>query len=176
MKKDSNSAIDRLEEGRKALMHTDPLDAKALSCRGYVAGTLFQVTELQKYNEEAANLFTQAVRLDPSYPGALKGLAVAKHYMGDLNAEIDLYLKTVKLAPKYASAHHDLAIAYEEKMQTDPGQKTQWCRKALREWQTFYQLAPNDPGFSEDYIVRIGKHITNLKGECGERIPKKVKS
>lgn len=182
LKSDPESAVARLKEARKAAMHTDPLDVNALSLRGYIAGTLYQATKhadqshSEKYNAEAADIFTQAVRLDPSNPSALKGLATAKHEMGDLDAAISLYLKTIELAPEYVSAHHDLAIAYEDKMHVDEEQKTQWCRKALQEWQKAYQLAPNDPGYSADYIVQmIGKRIARLKEQCWEMIQKNVK-
>jgi len=174
LKKDFNSAVARLEEARRAAMHTDPLDVDALSLRGYIVGTLAQVakatddeSQSRKYQAEAANLFTHAVQLNPANPSALKGLATSKHEMGDLDAAISMYLKTIKLAANYTSAHHDLAIAYEDKMQVDPKRKTQWCRKALKEWQKAYELAPKDPGFSENYIVQqIGQRIIYLKQQC----------
>jgi hypothetical protein len=70
--------------------------------------------------------------------------------------------------PNYTAAYHDVAIAFETKMNTDPTHTKDWCKKALEAWQKTYELAPNDPGFSADYIVTIGKRISWLKHKCGK--------
>ena len=87
---------------------------------------------------------------------------------GDLDGAIGAYRQAIEIAPNYTSAHHDLAIAYEGKWRADPAQAQQWCALALQAWRTAYELAPDDPSFSSDSVVRIGQHIRWLKSQCGE--------
>lgn len=60
-----------------------------------------------------------------------------QHALGNLDAVIGAYARAIKLAPAYA-AHHDLAIAYEDKMKADPAQAGLWRQRALAEWRTTY--------------------------------------
>lgn len=172
IRRDYDAAAARLAEARAAAMHTDPLDASALALRGYIAGTLAQLATLQhdqtaraKYHAEAARLFEQATRLDPTDPSAQNGLGNALAEMGDLDAAIAAYSRAIELQPSYASAHHDLAIACESKMQADPSHASAWRQKALEEWRKTYELASEDSGFSADYIVTIGRRIRWLEGQ-----------
>ncbi|HEX9157153.1 MAG TPA: tetratricopeptide repeat protein, partial [Syntrophales bacterium] len=175
IRRDYPSAARRLEEARQAAMHTDPLDGDALSLRGYIAGTLAQIAEAthdepqrRKYHAEAARLFGHAVRLNPANPSAQKGLGTAEHETGNLDSAISAYLRAIELAPDYVSAHHDLAIAYEDKMKADPAQKNEWRQRALAAWRKTYELAPTDAGFSAEYILQIGQRIVRLDRERQE--------
>jgi tetratricopeptide (TPR) repeat protein len=170
IRRDYEAAAARLAEARAAAMHTDPLNASALALRGYVAGTLAQLAQIRhdqtaraKYHAEAARLFEQATRLDPNDPSAQNGLGNALAEMGDLNAAIAAYNRAIELQPAYASAYHDLALAYESKMQADPAHSSEWRQKALAAWRKTYELAPEDSGFSADYIVTIGRRIRRLQ-------------
>ena len=169
IRRDYGSAARRLEEARQAAMHTDPLDADALSLRGYIAGTLAQIAQARhdepqrlKYHAEAARLFGQAVLLNPANPSAHKGLGTAEHETGNLDSAISAYLRAIELAPEYVSAHHDLAIAYEDKMKAEPTLKNEWAKRALASWRKAYELAPNDAAYSAEYILQIGKRILRL--------------
>ncbi len=169
-----DAAISRLADARTAATRTDPLDPEALALRGYIAKTLAQVAEArddqadrQKYYQEAARLFEHVVQLEPNDASAHNGLGNVEHALGNLDGAIAAYSRAIELAPGYAAAHHDLALAFEAKMQADPARAGEWCQKALQAWQRTYQLAPDDPSFSADYILTIGQRISWLKRQCG---------
>jgi tetratricopeptide (TPR) repeat protein len=171
---DFEAAISKLAEARGAAIHTDPLDPEALALRGYISKTLAQIAEARqrraerkKYYQEAARLFEHAVQLDPDNASAHNGLGNVQHALGDLDTAISAYRQAIQLVPGYTAAHHDLALAYEDKMRADPANAEAWCREALQAWQQVYQLAPDDPDFSADYILTIGQHISWLKRQCG---------
>jgi tetratricopeptide (TPR) repeat protein len=176
------AAMEKLSDARSAALHTDPLDPGALTQRGYIAKTMAQVAEAlddrlsrQKYYEEAAKLFQHVVQLEPNNAGAHNGLGNIEHALGNLDAAITAYHRAIELLPSYTAAHHDLALAFEGKMQSDQIHKDDWCTKAVEEWQRTYDLAPNDPGFSAEYILKIGQRITWLKQQCGKAKRKKTK-
>lgn len=176
------AAIEKLDDARGAAMHTDPLDPNALTQRGYIAKTLAQVAEAkndqpkrQKYYEEAAKLFQHVVQLEPNNAGAHNGLGNIEHALGNIDAAIAAYQRAIDLVPNYTAAHHDLALAFEEKMNDEPTRSDDLCKKAIQEWQRTYELAPEDPGFSADNILKIGRRITWLKQQCGKATRKKVK-
>jgi len=153
-------------------MHTDPTDARALALRGYIAKTLAQIAQARgqpadrgKYAQEAARLFEQAAKLNPSDAGAQNGLGNVQHMLGNLDAAIAAYRRAIKLAPGYAAAWHDLAAACEAKMHADPAHAEKWRKAALEAWRKTYALAPEDPGFSADTIVSIGQRIHRLEGQ-----------
>lgn len=167
-------AKEKLDEARRAAERTDPLDPNALTQRGYIAKNLAQISEdtndqtnKQKYNQEAANLFRHVIQLDPENAGAHNGLGNIEHALGNIDAAITAYKRAIELMPSYTAAYNGLAIAFENKMKTGKTYSNDWCRKALEAWQKTYELAPNDPGFSADYIVTIGQRISWLKQKCG---------
>jgi tetratricopeptide (TPR) repeat protein len=177
-----SAALEKLNDARSAAMHTDPLDPNALSQRGYVSKTLAQISETlndqvnrQKYYEEAAKLFQHVIKLQPNNPGARNGLGNIEHALGNIDAAIANYQQAIDLLPYYTAAHHDLALAFEHKMENDPTRKDDWCQKAILEWHKTYDLAPNDPGFSADSIQKINQRITWLKKRCGKTKRKKAK-
>lgn len=169
------AARQKLDEARSAAERTDPLDTNALTQRGYIAKTLAQIAEAtndqankQKYNQDAAKFFRHVVQLNPENAGAHNGLGNIEHAMGNIDAAITAYNRAIELMPAYTAAYHDLAIALENKMDVDNVHTGDWCQKALEAWQKTYELAPNDPGFSSDYIVTIGQRISWLKQKCGK--------
>lgn len=173
-RRDYDAAIGKLAAARSAAAQTDPLDARALALRGYIAKTLAQISEArqdqadrEKYYAEAARMFEGAARLDPHDPSAQNGLGNVQHALGNLDAAIAAYSQAIALAPSYTAAHHDLALAYEGKMRADPNNTAKWCQKALAAWRETYHLAPHDPGFSADYILKIGNRILWLERQCG---------
>jgi tetratricopeptide (TPR) repeat protein len=174
LKGDYDAAVRKLALARSASEKTDPLDARALALRGYTAKTLAQVSEARgdqagrdTYYAEAARMFEGAARIDPDDPSAQNGLGNVQHALSNLDAAIAAYSRAIALAPNYTDAHHDLAIAYEDKMKADPSKATEWCRKALGEWRETYRLAPNYSGFSADYVLKIGQRIRRLERRCG---------
>ncbi len=161
-----DSAVACLAEARQAAIHTDPLDPQALAQRGYIAKTLAQlaearrqVSERDRYYEEAARTFEQVVKLQPDNPSAHNGLGNVQYARGNLDAAITAYHRAIHVAPSYTAAHHDLALAYEGKMRADPQNGAKWRKEALKAWKKTYELAPQDPAFSPDYILTIGQRI-----------------
>lgn len=173
-RRDYDAAIGKLAAARSAARQTDPLDARALALRGFIAKTLAQIAEArqnpaerEKYYTEAARFFQHAVQLDPTDASAQNGLGNVQYAVGNLDAAIAAYSQAVALLPTYTAAHHDLALAYEGKMKSDPAHANDWCQKAVATWQTAYQLAPEDPSFSADDVLRIGQRIRWLERQCG---------
>jgi tetratricopeptide (TPR) repeat protein len=173
-KRNYDAAIAKLAAARTAAAQTDPLDAGALALRGYIAKTLAQISEARqeqadrkKYYAEAARMFEGAAQRDPRDPSAQNGLGNVQHALGNLDAAIEAYGQAIKLAPRYTAAHHDLALAYEDKMRADPDNAVKWCQKALAAWRETYHLAPHDPSFSADNILQIGNRILWLEQQCG---------
>jgi tetratricopeptide (TPR) repeat protein len=173
-RRDYDAALDKLGAARRAAKQTDPLDAGALALRGFIAKTLAQVCEArgdqagrQEYYAEAAPLFEQAVKLNSEDAGAHNGLGNVQYALGNWDAAIQAYSRAIALAPTYTAAYHDLCLAYEAKMKADPGHAAAWCRKALAAWQQAYHLAPQDPTFSADYLLKMGQHLHWLEQQCG---------
>jgi tetratricopeptide (TPR) repeat protein len=171
---DLETAATKLAEARAAAEHTDPLDARVLNLRGYIAKTLAFVAQHrgnkadgQKYYQEAALMFEQVLRLKPDNASALLGLGNVQYLMENLDAAIAAYSRVTELLPSYTAAWHDLAIAYEYKMRVDPAHDKEWCQKALAAWRRTYHLAPEDAVFSADYLRNIGHRISWLERQCG---------
>ncbi len=172
--RDYDAAISRLADARTAAASADPLDPQTLALRGYIAKTLAQIAEArgkqadrQKYYQEAARFFEHVVQFQPDEASAHNGLGNVECALGNLDAAIAAYERAIELAPHYTAAYHDLALAFEAKAQADPERADEWRLKALQAWQKTYQLAPDDAGFSADYILTIGQRISWLKRQCG---------
>jgi tetratricopeptide (TPR) repeat protein len=171
-----DDAVNRLTAAKTAadaLIKLDPLDIEALSLRGYIFKTMAQVDEARgnatnrKANyAEAARMFKHIVEQQPDDPGAYNGLGNVYYADGNLEQAITAYQQAIRLSPNYTAAHHDLALAYEARMKSEPAQAAQWCQKALESWEKAYSLASNDPGFTSDMVVAIGQEIARLKQEC----------
>ena len=172
-RRDYDAALGKLEAAHRAARQTDPLNAGAMAQRGFIAKTLAQVCEArgdqagrEQYYAEAARLFEQALKLNPEDAGAHNGLGNVRHALGDLEAAIQEYSRAIELDPTYTAAYHDLCLVYEDKMKADPGRAAEWCRKALAAWQKAYHLAPQDPTFSADYLLKMGQHLNWLEQQC----------
>jgi tetratricopeptide (TPR) repeat protein len=171
--RDYESAMKKLGEARTAARHTDPLDLRALTLRGYLSKTMAQIAGLRgnaseraTYYEEAGRFFNHVVGLAPDDAGAHNGLGNVAYARGDLDGAIAAYCRAIALAPSYTAAYNDLALAYEGKMDAEPDQRGAWCREALTAWRAAYRLAPNDPGFSERNVITIGRRILRLEQLC----------
>jgi len=167
---DLETTATRLDEAREAALHTDPLSAHDLAQRGYVYKTLAQQAEARhqpaecdKYYDEAARLFEQAAKLAPCNASAQNGLGNIRHAKGDLDNAISAYRRAIELEPKYTAAWHDLALAFEDKMEAQPAARKKWWKQALSAWEEAYRLAPDDPGFSADVVLSIGQRLNWLR-------------
>jgi len=167
---DDEEASALLAQAWDAALHTDPLSARAMALRGYIAKSRAQLAaahgraaDRERYAREAARLFEQAAKLDPQDPAAQNGLGNMQHLLGRLDEAIAAYRRTVALAPQYAAAWHDLALACEGKMREDPAGAAGWREEALAAWRQAYELAPDDPGFDAEAVLRIGQRIRWLE-------------
>ncbi len=174
------SAAARLLEARTAALHTDPVDPSALAQRAYVSKTLGDLArargDSKSHDEnyaEAARLFEHAAQLDPQNPSVLNGLGDVQLDLGNWDAAIDSFNRAIQLAPQYTAAHNDQAIAYEQKMRTDPLHAEQWLAKSINAWKQAYLLAPSDPSFSPDDVMRIGQHLARLQSMMPGTAPAK---
>jgi len=177
-KQDYTAAANKLLEAHTAAQHTDPLDPHALALRGYIAKTLAQIAaagghqaDREKYYQEAARMFEHVVKLNPENASAQNGLGNIQYALGNFDAAIAAYQRAIALTPTYTAAHHDLALAYEGKMQTEPAKAFDWRRKAVQAWQRTYQLAPNDPIFSAERILQIGQRLSWLESQGAQSKP-----
>ena len=80
----------------------------------------------------------------------------------NLDAAVAAYRRAIGWRPLYYRLT-DLAVACEAKMQADPVHAAKWRKEALAAWRKTYALAPENPGFSPDYVVNIGKRIAWLE-------------
>ena len=171
-----NSAINRLNSARSAvdvLLQLDPLDTDTLALRGYIYKTLGQLSEAQgkiddrkAHFTEAARMFEHLLLLDPTNASAQNGWGNIQYTLGNLDAAIAAYSRAIELSPKYTAAFHDLALAYEQKMEADRAHAKKWCREALKAWRRAYELAPEDSGFTPYNILTIGQQINWLERKC----------
>jgi tetratricopeptide (TPR) repeat protein len=171
---DYDAAMSKLSDAYVAAARTNPLDSYGLALRGSIAKTQAQIAGIQKdqasrhkYYGEAARMFKGALNLNSSDASAWNGLGNVEYAEDNLDAAIEAYNKAIELIPNYTAAHHDLAIAYERKMQVDPASADEWCQKALAAWKQAYHLAPNDPGFTSEKILEMGQRILELEQQCG---------
>jgi len=171
--RDYDAAESKLSEAREAANHTDPLDRRALTLRGYIAQTLAQIAQdrgstaqCQEHLREAERFFDHVVRLDSQDAGAWNGLGNIQAMLEDHEAAIESYQKAIQLSPTYTAAYNDLGITYYKKMKADPDHADDWCRKTLWAWEKAFDLAQNDPGFSESDRLDIGSRVEWLKGQC----------
>lgn len=167
-----DSAVACLKEAHEAAIHSDPLDPMALSQRGYIAKTLAEIAEVRHqqpmrdhYYEEAGRFFEGAIKLEPKDPSAQNGLGNIYYAQGKFEMAIEAYKRAIKLSPAYTAAYHDLALAYEAQMSQDSEEAAKWRQAAIKAWKRTYELAPEDPGFTADYILTIGKRIHWLESQ-----------
>ena len=170
---DYDGALDRLAQAREAAAHSDPLDMRALALRGFIAKTMAQIAAEQndpagseKYYDEAQRLFAHILKLNPDDPSAHNGLANVAYARGDFDMAVTHSQRAVSLADYYTAAYKDLALAYEGKWGQDPDQAAHWCALAIAAWREAYRLAPDDPSFTADQILQIGKRIRKLEKYC----------
>jgi TPR repeat protein len=130
-------AVQAEEQGRKP-------DAMALYASilavdpGYTAalinlGTLYYH---QKQYARAEELYRQATEADASYVLAFFDLGNVLDELQRPDESIAAYKRAIALAPGYADAHYNLALAYERK-----GER----RRALRHWQVYVRLDKSGP-------------------------------
>ncbi|MGE5457203.1 MAG: tetratricopeptide repeat protein, partial [Methanococcaceae archaeon] len=141
--------------------------------RGYIYKTLGHLSEAQgKVNEkqahfaEAARMFEHLLLSDPTNASVQNGWGNIQYILGNLDAAIAAYNRAIELYPQYTAAFHDLALAYEQKMEVDRAHAKGWCQEALKAWKKAYELAPEDPGFTPYNILTIGQRINRLEREC----------
>jgi tetratricopeptide (TPR) repeat protein len=178
MRAAQNIQFGHLEDARRevadaeeSLRDVDAVRPEIISQRGYnykeranLADAEHDPATAEAYRKKAAKVFSDLQRLTPNDPSALNGLANSLMAAGQVDQAIAMYKRALHIFPGYAAAHHDLAMAYEDKM-SGP-QADQWCRKAAGEWREAQRLAPGDPVFTPAIMQDMGQRAKNLRSQC----------
>src|SRR5205807_2586409 len=80
--------------------------------------------------------FKEAMRLDPTYPGAYNSRAIAWYHIGDLDRAVADFDQAIRLDPKDAQAYYNRGIAREMKRR---------MQDALADFKMYSRLAPSNP-------------------------------
>src|SRR5581483_306431 len=80
--------------------------------------------------------YRQAIEIDPRYSLAYFDLGNVLDETGRVTEAIQAYKTALQLAPTYADAHYNLALAYE---------KIKEPRKALHHWRAYVKLDTSGP-------------------------------
>jgi tetratricopeptide (TPR) repeat protein len=107
----------------------------------------------QKQYSRAEELYRQATEADASYVLAFFDLGNVLDELQRPDESIDAYKRAIRLAPAYADAHYNLALAYERK-----GER----RRALTHWQIYVRLDKNGP-WAEHARGQIRKLLSREK-------------
>jgi hypothetical protein len=125
------------------------------------------------YWRNSETLFTQALQADPTNYIAYHHLGMALANEGKIDQAIDMYRKTLAVAPQYPSAYNNLAIIYAERGSYD---------EAVSLFKEAVRLAPNNISFCRNLALAYQKqgkiseaeavnaHIRWLSGERGRGV------
>src|SRR5260370_40334385 len=99
--------------------------------------------------------------MDPRYALAHFDLGNVLDETGRVAEAIQTYIAALQLAPTYADAHYNLALAYE---------KVKEPRKALKQWQAYVKLDSTGPWsvHAGNQIKRILKTDSLKMVDCGQ--------
>ncbi|WP_263356227.1 tetratricopeptide repeat protein [Acidicapsa ligni] len=155
-------AVQAEEQGRKqvamgcynSILALDPAYTAAL----INLGTLHYH---QKQYSRAEELYRQATEADASYVLAFFDLGNVLDELQRPDESIDAYKRAIKLAPAYADAHYNLALAYERK-----GER----RRALAHWQVYVRLDKGGP-WADHARGQIRKLLSREKISIAHRSP-----
>jgi Flp pilus assembly protein TadD len=111
----------------QAALKVNPFDERACSELGDIA------LEKGNFNEARAD-YTQALKLQPSDPGANFGMAKTLLALNDTEHGIPMLEKAVQLDPSNASAHYRLGMLYRKEGRTED------ARQQLEDYQKLYKL------------------------------------
>jgi len=156
------SAVQAEEQGRKQaaieiytkILAVDPAYTAAL----INLGTLYYH---QKQYGRAEELYRRATEADATYVLAFFDLGNVLDEMQRPDESIAAYTRAIALAPGYADAHYNLALACERK-----GER----RKALTHWQTYVRLDKSGP-WSDHARGQIRKLLSREKLAIAHRTP-----
>jgi len=73
----------------------------------------------EKHYDIAFRVFTEVLRINPSYASGFYGLGIVSEEMGKPDEAIEYYLETIKIDPGYATAHFFLANIYSDKREKE---------------------------------------------------------
>jgi tetratricopeptide (TPR) repeat protein len=142
--------------------------AESLYLMGYVYKNIYLAQKDTNYLEKAKEKFEIALALSDTddkinRASALNGLGDYFLSVKNYDAAIGMFLKAIEKIPNYAAAHHDLAMAYEAKMDEGGTQKDSWRLKAIEEWKKAVFFGRSDVSFSGSDIAGIEQRILALQ-------------
>jgi protein O-GlcNAc transferase len=115
------------EAGYRQILAVDAKNFDALQ----LLGALYNETG---HNEQAVELISRAIDLDPSYPPAHYNLAIAYGALNRIEPAIACYRKAIALEPGYFEAHYNLAVLFHNQGRLD---------EALASYKLAISLNPN---------------------------------
>ena len=109
-----------------------------------------RVLSLAHDHPDVEELYRRATFADPNYVLAFFDLGNVLDELQRQDESIAAYCRAIALAPRYADAHYNLALAYERKNQR---------RQSLRHWLAYIKLDNSGP-WAEHARTQIRKHLT----------------
>lgn len=122
------------EKNRAIALYHEIIAADATFAPAYInLGTIY--FHMRRFGR-AEELYRGATVADPGYVLAFFDLGNVLDELDRPDESIAAYCKAISLAPRYADAHYNLALAYERKGE---------LRAALRHWHTYVRLDRTGP-------------------------------
>jgi len=156
------TAVQAEERGRKQVAMD--LYGKILAIDPVYTAALINLGTLhyhQKQYQRAEELYRRATESDDSYVLAFFDLGNVLDELNRPDESILAYRRAIALAPGYADAHYNLALAYERK-----GER----RRALTHWQVYVRLDKGGP-WADHARGQIRKLLSREKLSIAHRSP-----
>jgi tetratricopeptide (TPR) repeat protein len=112
----------------------------------------------------AKDIFENVLKQDPDNASAYNGLGNIYYLQGEYEKAVGQYQEALGRAPDYAAAYNDMALACEALMIQDKEKSEYWKQKAAEHWETFLQLAQDNPQFPPDYVRGARRRYRALRG------------
>ena len=156
------NAVRAEEQGRKQIAME--IYGKILAVDPAYTAALINLGTLhyhQKGYQRAEELYRRAAESDSSYVLAFFDLGNVLDELERPDESIGAYLRAISLAPGYADAHYNLALAYERK-----GER----RRALSHWQVYIRLDKSGP-WADHARGQIRKLLSRERLAIAHRTP-----
>lgn len=139
------------EKNRAITLYHEIIAADANFAPAYInLGTIY--FHMRRFGR-AEELYRGATIADPGYVLAFFDLGNVLDELDRPDESIAAYCKAISLAPRYADAHYNLALAYERKGE---------LRSALRHWNAYIRLDRTGP-WADHARVQIHKLLSREK-------------
>jgi tetratricopeptide (TPR) repeat protein len=103
--------------------------------------------------KEALAAFEEAIRLDPANFRAAFNQGVIQNRLGNADASVEAYQRTLSIRPEYPQAHYNLAAVLSARGQLE---------EALKAWETYVNAGQGDKN-EKAFLDNARKEISRLK-------------